>query len=139
MTGHAVQYERLWLEEVALEKERVNILQSSSSASLAEDNDDEQQQQQCRLENYQFRSMIHRASLEGMLLSAQCAATKVTSHNNSKSSSSPNYERGLENEDSVNALLALRDIKMRELEEANSKLPFGGFPQLALGAESNHL
>jgi len=127
MTGHAVQYERLWLEEVALEKERANILQSSSAASLAEDNDDEQQQQQCRLEKYQFRSMIHRASLEGMLISAQCAATKVTSHNNnSKSSSSslPNYERGLENEDSVNALLALRDIKMRELEEANNKLPF---------------
>ena len=135
MTGHAVQYERLRLEEVALKKERANILQSSAAASLAEDNDE---QQQCRLENYQYRSMIHRASLEGMLISAQCAATKVTSHNNSKSSSSlPNYERGIEKEDSVNALLALRDIKIRELEEANNKLPFANIGGGSLSSSSS--
>lgn len=111
MTGHAVQYERLWLEEVALEKERANILQSSST-----------EQQQCQqLENYQFRSMIHRASLDGLLLSAQCAASKVKS---SDTKFSGDFERGLEKDDAVNAISSLRDMKMRQLEADNNKIPF---------------
>eukprot|EP00985_Skeletonema_marinoi_P008725 scaffold3983_cov123-Skeletonema_marinoi.AAC.1 len=109
MTGHAVQYERLWLEEVALEKERAKILQSSSS-----------EQQQCQSENYQFRSMIHRASLDGLLISAQCAASKVKSD----PKFSGTTERGLDNGDAVNALSSLRDMKMRQLESDDNKIPF---------------
>lgn len=108
MTGHAVQYERLWLEEVALKNERAKILQSSST-----------EQQQCQSENYQFRSMIHRASLDGLLLSAQCAATKVKSD----PKCSGEFERGLDKGDAVNALSSLRDMKMRQLETDNSKIP----------------
>ncbi|KAK1743196.1 fidgetin-like protein [Skeletonema marinoi] len=109
MTGHAVQYERLWLEEVALEKERAKILQSSSS-----------EQQQCQSENYQFRSMIHRASLDGLLISAQCAASKVKSD----PKFSGTTERGLDSGDAVNALSSLRDMKMRQLESDDNKIPF---------------
>lgn len=109
MTGHAVQYERLWLEEVALEKERAKILQSSST-----------EQQQCQLENYHFRSLIHRASLDGLLISAQCAATKVKSD----PKYSGDFEQGLDKVDAVNALSALRDMKMRQLESDNNKIPF---------------
>ena len=112
MTGHAVQYERLWLEEVALEKERTNILNNSSST---------EQQQKCQSKNYQFRSMIHRASLDGLLLSAQCAASKVKSD---PKSCDGDFERGLDNDDAVNALSALRDMKMRQLESDNNKIPF---------------
>ena len=110
MTGHAVQYERLWLEEVALKNERAKILQSSST---------EQQYQQS--ENYQFRSMIHRASLDGLLLSAQCAASKVKS---SDPKFSDDFERGLDKDDAVNALSSLRDMKMRQLESDDSQVPF---------------
>ena len=108
MMGHAVQYERLWLEEVALENERRKILQSSST-----------DQQQC--ENYEFRSMIHRASLDGLLISAQFAARKVKLDANN--SSRYNFERGLDEPDAVNALSALRDMKMRQLESDNNKVP----------------
>ena len=109
MTGHAVQYERLWLEEVALEKERAKILQSSSST-----------EQQCQSENYQFRSMIHRASLDGLLLSAQCAASKVKSD----PKCSGGFELGLDKEEAVHAISSLRDMKMRQLEANNNKIPF---------------
>lgn len=109
MTGHAVQYERLWLEEVALKKERSKILQSSST-----------EQQQCQSENYQFRSMIHRASLDGLLLSAKCAASKLKAD----PKSSGDFERGLDKDDAVNALSSLRDMKMRQLESDNNKIPF---------------
>ena len=66
--------------------------------------------------------MIHRASLEGMLIAAQHAAAEVRSLDPAAAASS-NFEVGLDRPDAENALAALRTMKSRQLEEDDNQLP----------------
>lgn len=121
------------MEELSLENSRKSYLKSSAAASDATaanandvvtiTNNDEQQ-----LSMLKIRGMIHRASLEGMLLSAQHASNEAKS--DITNAASTEYERGLERPEAKDALAALWTMKSRQLENDDNQLT------LPLGSEA---
>ncbi len=119
--GYAARYEQLLVEELSLENSRKKYLKSSSASADPTCNDEQQ------LSSLTIRGMIHRASLEGMLLAAQYAADEVKSSLSDEISIE--YERGLEQPEAKDALAALWTMKSRQLENDDNQLP------LPLGSE----
>ena len=142
--GYAAQYERLLMEELSLKQDRQAFLHQSSSGGCDDtandkNSKDDHDAQQSLLK---IRGMLHRTSLQGMLLSAQHAADEALNNNNksnitmsdnngnASSMNNNNYERGLDCPDAKNALVALLNVKSRQLEEEDNEIPLG------IGSES---
>jgi len=114
-SGQDLQYERLLMEELSIKKDRKSILESQSNKSTsANDNTTE------AIQSLKIRSMLHRVSLESMLLSAQysVAAESNKSKNNNNSGMDNNPESTKQN-----ALIALSIFKSNQLEEDDNSLP----------------
>lgn len=112
--GYAVRYERLLMEELSLKKSRDEFLnppERRDGASRVGDSDGR------RLQELKIRGMIHRASLEGMLIAAQQAADDCGAGRG------VGYEAGLDRPEAKNALAALWTTKSRQLEEDDNRLP----------------
>lgn len=130
--GYAARYEQLLMDELSLENSRKNYLKSSAATAtvtlpngngVTTARSDEEQ-----LSTLKIRGLIHRASLEGMLLGAQHAADEAKSNLNN--AVSIEYEQGLERPESKDALAALWTMKSRQLENDDNQIP------LPLGSES---
>ena len=141
--GYAAQYERLLMEELSLRQDRqAFLLHQSSSGTSNDNNDDNNTDHDAQQSLLKIRGMLHRTSLEGMLLSAQHAADEASNNNKSNITMSDNngnassiknnnnYERGLYCPNAKNALVALLNVKSRQLEEEDNEIPLG------IGSES---
>ena len=129
-TGYAVQYERLLMEEISLQKARKDFLKSEHPPTVAADANDggirKHGTEQVRnynkdkideICNLKVRGMLHRASLNGMLMAGQYASDQV------KSNPSGDFEQGLECEESRHALAALWSMKSMQLERDDLEIP----------------
>ena len=108
LQGYALQYERLLMEEIDLQKARRDILKSersrveSSTPPTADGADRNKSSEMiANFRHLKVRGIFHRAFLEGLLISGQYAADKA------KSGHSVDVERGLEREEARKALAAL--------------------------------
>mmetsp|Transcript_24418 Transcript_24418/g.52782 ORF Transcript_24418/g.52782 Transcript_24418/m.52782 type:complete len:577 (-) Transcript_24418:859-2589(-) len=110
--GYAVQYERLLMEELYLKKSREDFLKQEKRGESRTNATDE-------LHTLKIRGMIHRASLEGMLIAAQHADEECK----------PDTKR-LDRTEAKNALASLWIMKSRQLEEDDNRIPH------YIGAES---
>ena len=119
--GYAARYEQLVMEEISLENSRKNYLKSYSTSADATPSNGANCIDELQLSTLKIRGMIHRASLEGMLLSAQYAADEVKS--SLSDAISIEYERGLERPEAKDALAALWTMKSRQLENDDNQLP----------------
>ncbi|KAL7540028.1 hypothetical protein ACHAXR_010979 [Thalassiosira sp. AJA248-18] len=119
--GYDIQYERMLMEELSLKKDRAEFLKKSSDQECRggmNDSSTNAADEQQLLQTFKIRGLIHRASIEGMLIAAQHAAGEAK-----KSGPAAGYERGLERPEAQNALAALLTMKSRQLEEDDNKIP----------------
>lgn len=113
MSGYALQYERLLLQETALQTARNQCCQHPNQPPpSASSPNDESSSNIVQLQKLKLQGILHRSSLNSMLLSAQCRAAKIRS----RPLSTTGFERGLEDEGAAEALSALWTIKSRQLE-----------------------
>ena len=119
-SGQDIQYERLLMEELSIKKERKSIIESQQSNNNTSANDNNTTEV---IQSLKIRSMLHRVSLESMLLSAQYSAT-AESNDKSKNSNSSSGDSKMDNpETKQNALVALSMFKLNKLEEDDNSLP----------------
>ena len=111
-TGYAAEYERLLIEELSLREAQNSYLDRSKKSNTSNDESID----------LKIRAMVHRASLEGMLLAAQHAADEARSDIVDVDAPAK-YERGLERPDAKAALVALWKMKSRQLEELDNRIP----------------
>lgn len=113
-TGYAAEYERLLIEEQSLRVSQNSYLDRSKKSNTS---NDEQESIDLKIS-----AMVHRASLEGMLLVAQHAADEARSEIIDVDVPA-NYERGLQQSDAKAALVALWKMKSRQLEDRDNRIP----------------
>jgi len=111
-TGYAAEYERLLIEELSLRESQNSYLDRSKKSNTSND----------EANDLKIRAMVHRASLEGMLLVAQHAADEARSEIIDVDAPAK-YERGLERTDAKAALVSLWKMKSRQLEELDNRIP----------------
>lgn len=111
-TGYAAEYERLLIEEKSLREAQNSYLDRSKKSNTSND----------EANDLKIRAMVHRASLEGMLLVAQHAADEARSEIIDVDAPAK-YERGLERPDAKAALVSLWKMKSRQLEELDNRIP----------------
>jgi hypothetical protein len=113
-TGYAAEYERLLIEELSLRESQNSYIDRCKKSTT---NNDEQESIDLKI-----RAMVHRASLEGMLLVAQHAVDEARSEIIDVDAPAK-YERGLEKSDAKAALVSLWKMKSRQLEERDNRIP----------------
>lgn len=111
-TGYAAEYERLLIEEKSLRESQNSYLDRSMKSNTSND----------EANDLKIRAMVHRASLEGMLLVAQHAADEARSEIIDVDAPAK-YEQGLERPDAKAALVSLWKMKSRQLEELDNRIP----------------
>jgi len=119
-SGQDLQYERLLMEELSIKKDRKSILESQSNKSTSTTNDNTTKV----IQSLKIHSMLHRVSLESMLLSAQYSTDNNKNNNELKNNISSGNNK-MDNPESTkkNALIALSIFKSNQLEEDDNSLP----------------
>ena len=122
-SGQDIQYERLLMEELSIKKDRKSILESQSNNNNTSTTNNTNDNTTEVIQSLKIRSMLHRVSLESMLLSAQYTA--AAEGNNKSKDNNTKDNGGMDNPESTkkNALIALSIFKSNQLEEDDNSLP----------------